>query len=59
MLRSILELLVPLGKFEADRDQVDFIFFDEGDIQVHTIRVRRVTGFALRAPEGSWAAVSV
>ena len=40
----------PLGKLEADWDQVDFIFFDEGDIQVHTIRVRRVTGFALESP---------
>jgi len=26
---------------EADWEQVDFIFFDEGRIQVHTIRLRR------------------
>jgi len=39
-----------LGKLEADWDQVDFIFFDEGEIQVHTIRMRRVTGFALESP---------
>jgi len=31
----------PLGTLEADWEQVDFIFFDEGRIQVHTIRLRR------------------
>jgi hypothetical protein len=41
-----------LGKLEADWEQVDFIFFDEGEIQVHTISMRRVTGFALESPEG-------
>lgn len=40
----------PLGILEADWEQVDFIFFDEGRIQVHTIRMRRVTGFALESP---------
>jgi len=40
----------PLGKIEADWDQVDFIFFDEGRIHVHTLRMRRGTGFALDSP---------
>ncbi len=40
----------PLGKLEADWEQVDFIFFDEGRIQVHKISMRRVTGFALKSP---------
>jgi hypothetical protein len=40
----------PLGKLEADWEQVDFIFFDEGRVQVHTISMRRVTGFALKSP---------
>jgi len=31
----------PLGKLEADWEQADFIFFDEGRIHVHTIRMRR------------------
>jgi len=30
----------PLGKLEADWDQVDFVFFDEGRIHVHTLSVR-------------------
>ena len=32
----------PLGKLAADWNQADFIFFDEGRIHVHTIRMRRL-----------------
>jgi hypothetical protein len=31
----------PLGKLEADWEQADFIFFDEGRIHVHTVQTRR------------------
>jgi hypothetical protein len=31
----------PLGKLEAGWEQFDFIFFDEGRIQVNTVRMRK------------------
>ena len=39
----------PLGPLEADWDQVEFIFSDGGEIHVHTISMRRVTGFAFKS----------